>query len=789
MALTLKIFSRAEGAARYMGRHELEGSRVTIGRSVECTLQLPDPERKLSRVHVEFLGTRDGYRLKVASTHASVVVNGRDYPPGSEVTLRAGDALSMDVYDLDIVSVEASHPAPMQAAPVDASAKHREEVAVAPPTPHLQPAGSGARLAKRLGIGVMAIAGVLALFLLWPRQEGEIKDLTYSVQAGGRLYFQGAYRGEPFELVRTSAKSGKGSWNLSVGPPTDRIRATVTDGKGLTEIQAPDMGYRMTFATVEGRRLETRLYQGDHGFLSGSVLYRVKGRWLHGMMKSEAFAGYAELVAVTDITEKIERPNLSRGNSAGTRVFNLAAFELISSARAQNQPAGTPEINIDPDVFVDQARQVGPKVVAGSITAFKKGQDDAKQNLEMVKAPAQALIGNAKDKLEYLRNTTDQLVKDEVKEQKNRFFDKVADAASRVFPIVAEARDSLKKLTSGKPKDLEEFAETDVPGPEAPSAHSNEPAPGLFSFRNLVHTAQKIVSIPVAAAEATIDWVRGKSNGRADAPETAARVRDVTPSPAPNAGTSASSPTEGRDKFGDATDQARTCIRSGDLACAQAKIAEARKSMSPEDLAGDRETISALEHNLDSAQWEAKRKTYEKEKEASQALQAEERKSAEKEAEAKRIATQVTPNIPNVATPTARPRETQDSDVARSFEFIEAQEKRRVKAQIDRIDLLDKAAKEEDRDRQAALRRRFDALTKAEEEEKAALRRRFDFLDRQDAAPPPVVRRSTLPLPPAVTRSTPQAVTRSTPQASQIPPRKPEVLNPCCLPGSPVCCK
>ncbi len=746
MALTLKIFSRAEGAARFMGQHELEGARVTIGRSVECTLQLPDPERKLSRVHVEFLGTGGGYRLKVASTHSSVVVNGRDYPPGSEVTLRVGDALSMDVYDLDIVSVGASHAEPMQAAPVEAPAMRREEVAVAPAAAHLRPAGSGAKLAKRIGIGATAIVVVLTLFLQWPGQEGEIKDLTHSVQAGGSLSFKGVYKGEPFELVRTSAKSGKGSWDLNVGPPTDRIRATATDGKGLTEIRALNMGYRMTFDTVEGTRLETRLYQGDHGFVSGSVLYRVKGRWLHGMMKSEAFAGYAELIAVTDITEKIERPNLSQGGPARMRAFDFAAFELISSARAQNHTAGTSENDVDPGVFTKLPGQMAPILLAGALDATKKGQDDVKQRLELVKPPAAALIGNAKEKVEYLRNTADQLVKDEVKEQKDRIVDKViekaADTAAKFFPIVAETRDTLKKLTAGKPKDFEEYAEADVPGPDAPSARSNEPAPGLFSFRNLVHTVEKIVSLPIAAVVATVDWVRGKSNSRADAPETAGGARDAPPSPATNTGTSARLPMQGPDKFGDATDQARTCIRSGDLACAQAKIAEARKSMAPGDNAADREMISAIEHNLDSAQWEAKRKAYEKDKEALQALKTEDRKIAEKEAEAKRIATEPTPNNSNVATPTARPRETQDPDAARSLEFIEAQEKRRLKAQADRIDHLDRAAAEEDKDKQAALRRKYDAVTRAEAEEQADLRRRFERASQEQDTQQPAATRN-----------------------------------------------
>ena len=693
MALTLKIFSRADGAARFMGRHELEGERVTIGRSVECTLQLPDPERKLSRVHVEFLGTGDGYRLKVASAHSSVVVNGRDYPPGSEVTLRVGDALSMDVYDLDIVSVGASHPEPMQAAPVDAPAMHREEVAVAPPAALLQPARSGARLWKRLGIGAAVIAVVVASLVLWPQQQGQVTDLTHSVQQGG-LHFKGTYKGEPFELVRTSAKSGKGSWDLNLGPPTDRIRATAKDGKGLTEIQAPDTGYRMTFDTVEGKRLETRLYQGAQGFVSGSVLYRVKGRWMHGMMKSEQFTGYADLVAVTDFTEKIERPNLSQGSPAGTRAFSFAAFELISSARAQNQLPAPPGNDVEPDDF-DQAKPVGPGVLAGVMTAFKDVQSAAKQ-------------------------------------KKDQFIDKARKGVSEALAIVDEVRDTLHKLTTLK--DLEQFAETGTPAPTAPRARTNEPAPGLGSATNIGHTIVNIVRIPIVL----YDMVRGTPTGRGDPPATAEQARDTTPPPVPNAG---SSSTEGLSKFEVAANQARTCIYTGNLACAAERAIEARSYLPPAHFYEPRpelDQLRVIEHNLYDAQMEVKRKAYEKEEAARRALQAEDRKSAEIEAEAKRIATQPSPGTPNVAMPKARPQEAEDPDIARSSEFIEAQEKRRLKAQFDRIELLDKAAAEEDKDKQAALRRRYDALTKAEAEEQADLRRRFERASEGQSAPRPV---------------------------------------------------
>ena len=50
MPLSLKLFSRATGETRFVGAHVLDDERVTIGRSKECTLNLHDPERRLSPV-------------------------------------------------------------------------------------------------------------------------------------------------------------------------------------------------------------------------------------------------------------------------------------------------------------------------------------------------------------------------------------------------------------------------------------------------------------------------------------------------------------------------------------------------------------------------------------------------------------------------------------------------------------------------------------------------------------------------------------------------------------------
>lgn len=117
MSLSLKIFNHAEGGTTFAGECALEGDPITIGRSATCTLKLNDPEKRLSRVQVELSRASGGYLLKVVSQYFPVLVNGVARQPGSEVVVRTGDSIVMDVYELEVVGVGAEtavDPAPAQ---------------------------------------------------------------------------------------------------------------------------------------------------------------------------------------------------------------------------------------------------------------------------------------------------------------------------------------------------------------------------------------------------------------------------------------------------------------------------------------------------------------------------------------------------------------------------------------------------------------------------------------------------------------------------------------------------
>ena len=103
MPLTLKIYIHAADGTAFAGERVLDGECVTIGRSKDCTLSLDDPEKYLSRVQAELLMRGDGYLLKATSKHSPVLLNGEALGIDSEVMVRAGDTVTMDIYDLEIV--------------------------------------------------------------------------------------------------------------------------------------------------------------------------------------------------------------------------------------------------------------------------------------------------------------------------------------------------------------------------------------------------------------------------------------------------------------------------------------------------------------------------------------------------------------------------------------------------------------------------------------------------------------------------------------------------------------
>ncbi|MFC6670673.1 FHA domain-containing protein [Marinobacterium aestuariivivens] len=92
----------------------------TIGRAYDCTLQLPDFDRQLSRIHAEISrDPRGGYQVTDRSTNG-LRVNGRLLGRGRHQRLGDGDILRLGGYSLlvsDLSSLLNARPAPADEGP------------------------------------------------------------------------------------------------------------------------------------------------------------------------------------------------------------------------------------------------------------------------------------------------------------------------------------------------------------------------------------------------------------------------------------------------------------------------------------------------------------------------------------------------------------------------------------------------------------------------------------------------------------------------------------------------
>jgi type VI secretion system FHA domain protein len=106
MSVTIKIFTKHAGRPTLFQTREFDTLPVTIGRDATCTLALDDPQKHISRVHVE-LEQEDGtYWMSVVSKVNPVMVKGRRYGPGTRLTLQSGDSFEMGEFEVQVMFAE-----------------------------------------------------------------------------------------------------------------------------------------------------------------------------------------------------------------------------------------------------------------------------------------------------------------------------------------------------------------------------------------------------------------------------------------------------------------------------------------------------------------------------------------------------------------------------------------------------------------------------------------------------------------------------------------------------------
>ena len=118
MSITLRILKRAaDGRPTLYATRELDLLPITIGRDASCTIALEDPNKHMSRFHVQIEQQDGAYWMSVVSKVNPVMVKGRRYGPGTRLTLHSGDSFDLAEYEVQVLVPEetpAAQPEPEQ---------------------------------------------------------------------------------------------------------------------------------------------------------------------------------------------------------------------------------------------------------------------------------------------------------------------------------------------------------------------------------------------------------------------------------------------------------------------------------------------------------------------------------------------------------------------------------------------------------------------------------------------------------------------------------------------------
>jgi predicted component of type VI protein secretion system len=121
MPVSVRILNRSGIRPSLYASRDFDQPPVSIGRDSTCSVVLDDPNRRISRFHVE-IEEQDGvYWMSVVSKVNPVMVAGRRYGPGTRLTLKNGDAFEIGEYEVQVSLPEAAA-APVKAPPADPTA-------------------------------------------------------------------------------------------------------------------------------------------------------------------------------------------------------------------------------------------------------------------------------------------------------------------------------------------------------------------------------------------------------------------------------------------------------------------------------------------------------------------------------------------------------------------------------------------------------------------------------------------------------------------------------------------
>jgi predicted component of type VI protein secretion system len=105
--LTITVVHFKDAPVESPASAEFREQGGTIGRSPECTLLLPDPDRIISRTHAVVVHQSGRFFLRDQGTTVPVIVNGRPVGKGRELPLGAGDEVRIAGYTMRVDAARA----------------------------------------------------------------------------------------------------------------------------------------------------------------------------------------------------------------------------------------------------------------------------------------------------------------------------------------------------------------------------------------------------------------------------------------------------------------------------------------------------------------------------------------------------------------------------------------------------------------------------------------------------------------------------------------------------------
>ena len=122
----VKILNRSGTRPALYASRDFDHAPITIGRDSSCSVVLDDPNKHISRFHVEIEEVDGVYWMSVVSKVNPVMVGGRRYGPGTRLTLKSGDAFEIGEYEIQVGLPEPAW-APAKAAPLDPTAPPKSD--------------------------------------------------------------------------------------------------------------------------------------------------------------------------------------------------------------------------------------------------------------------------------------------------------------------------------------------------------------------------------------------------------------------------------------------------------------------------------------------------------------------------------------------------------------------------------------------------------------------------------------------------------------------------------------